>query len=95
MEAVVLLLGAISIPGNAILGIWCCIWGSDRRKAAGLLLGWALVTAIVIPLLFFIFSSEPIMSGSEVILWTYYLVGSALFVYFLKMVISSDHIRNS
>jgi len=95
VEAIGLISGTLSFFGNPILGIWCCIWGSDRRKAARLLFGWALVTAFVIPFLFIAFGAEPVLSGGYVILWTYNVVGLGLFVYFLRMVLASDHIRNS
>lgn len=95
MEALASIAAVLCIIGNAILGTWCCIWGSARRLAAGLLVGWALVTAVTIPVFFVMFGSNPVLPLAYALLWLYYAAGTGLFVYFVKMILASDHIRNS
>ena len=95
MEALASLAAVVSLIGNAILGLWCCLWGSKRKLALKLLVGWIIVTAMVVPFLFLVGSIEPVPFFGHVVAWSYYSIGVALFILFARMVISSDHIKNS
>jgi hypothetical protein len=95
MEALASLAAVVSLIGNVILGLWCCFWGSKRKLALKLLAGWIVVTAMVMPVVFVAGSIEPVPFLGHVLAWSYYSIGVALFILFARMVISSDHIKNS